>query len=155
VFRLLEHDAIVGIEGGHGGDDTVPVDGHGFLLDGKATHVAVITDEYMRDMLSRTRTYSMVLLKRAGRYSDPDAPALIWEHGRRNFSLRADGVLAVVCPIADDSGWAGIGIFDASQEETARIMDGDPAVQAGVLSYEVHPVRGFPGDALPPAPGDA
>jgi hypothetical protein len=27
-------------------------------------------------------------------------------------------------------------------------MDGDPAVQAGVLSYEVHPVRGFPGDGL-------
>jgi hypothetical protein len=32
-------------------------------------------------------------------------------------------------------------------------MDGDPAIQAGVLSYEVHPVRGFPGDAL--APGAA
>ncbi len=30
----------------------------------------------------------------------------------------------------------------------ARLMDGDPAVRAGVLSYEVHPVRGFSGDSL-------
>jgi hypothetical protein len=29
-------------------------------------------------------------------------------------------------------------------------MDGDLAVQAGVLSNEAHPVRGFPGDSLPP-----
>jgi hypothetical protein len=28
-------------------------------------------------------------------------------------------------------------------------MDADPGVQAGVFVYEVHPVRSFPGDALP------
>jgi len=28
-------------------------------------------------------------------------------------------------------------------------MDGDPGVQAGVFEYEVHAVRGFPGDMLP------
>lgn len=111
--------------------------------------MAVITDEYMNDMLGRTGTYSLVLLRRADRYSGPDTRAIIWEHGRRNFSLRADGVLVVVCPVADESGLAGIGIFDATPEETASIMDGDPAVQADVLSYEVHPVRGFPGDSLP------
>jgi hypothetical protein len=114
--------------------------------------MAVITDQYMRQMQAQARTYSLVLLKRAARYHDPDAGAIIWEHGRRNHSLRADGVLAIVCPIADDSDWAGIGIFDAPPGEAARIMDGDPAIQAGVLSYQVHPVRGFPGDSLPPGP---
>ncbi len=114
--------------------------------------MADITDEYMQQMRSRTRTYSLVLMKRAARYQEPGAGAIIWEHGRRNHSLRADGVLAVVCPVADDSEWAGVGIFDAPLDETARIMDGDPAIKAGVLSYEVHPVRGFPGDGLPPAP---
>ena len=34
-------------------------------------------------------------------------------------------------------------------EETKEIMDGDPGVQAGLFVYEVHPCRGFPGDALP------
>jgi len=114
--------------------------------------VEPISDEYMRDMLAKTQAYSVVLLRRAARYDGPDARGLIWEHGRRNFALRADGVLAVVCPATDDSDLAGVGIFNATPEETARIMDGDPAVQAGVLSYEVHPVRSFPGDGLPAAP---
>jgi hypothetical protein len=116
--------------------------------------VAVITDEFMREMRAKARAYSLVLLRQAARYAEPDAGAVIWEHGRRNHSLRADGVLAIVCPVADDSEWAGIGIFDATPEETARIMDRDPAIQANVLSYEVHPVRGFPGDSLLPAKGD-
>jgi hypothetical protein len=115
--------------------------------------VEPVTDEYMRDMLARTREYSVVLLRPAARYAEPDSRGIIWEHGRRNFALRADGVLAVVCPAPGDGDLAGVGIFDATPEETARIMDGDPAVQAGVLSYEVHSVRGFPGDGLPAAPG--
>ena len=32
--------------------------------------------------------------------------------------------------------------------EVVRIMDGDPGVVAGVFVYDVHPCRGFPGDAL-------
>jgi len=28
-------------------------------------------------------------------------------------------------------------------------MGDDPGVAAGVFTYEVHPCRGFPGDALP------
>ena len=102
-------------------------------------------------MRAKARTYSLVLLKRAARYTDPDAGAVVRERGRRNHLLLADGVLAIVCPVADDSERAGIGIFDAPPGETARIMDGDPAVKAGVLSYEVHPVRRFPAIASRPA----
>jgi hypothetical protein len=113
--------------------------------------MAAITDEYMHQMRRQAQMYSLVLLRQGARYHEPGADAIIWEHGRRNHALRADGVLAIVCPIADDSAWAGVGIFGTSPDETAQIMDGDPAVQAGVLSYEVHPVRGFPGDSLPSA----
>ena len=42
-----------------------------------------------------------------------------------------------------------IGIFNAPVEEVKKIMDEDPAVQAGVLIYETHACRGFPGDSLP------
>jgi hypothetical protein len=28
-------------------------------------------------------------------------------------------------------------------------MEDDPGVKAGVFEYEIHPVRSFPGDALP------
>jgi hypothetical protein len=111
--------------------------------------MATITDEFMRDMMTKTRTYTVVFLKRTPKLEEPGARAIIWEHGRNNFSLRADGALAIVCPVADDSEWAGIGIFATTSEETAQLMDNDPAIRAGVLSYEVHPVRSFPGDCLP------
>jgi hypothetical protein len=112
------------------------------------TAPTVITDGFMREMMAKTRTYTLVLLKTAPGYHQPGADAIIWEHGRRQFSLRGDGVLSIVCPVADDSDLAGVNIFDASAEEAAHLMDEDPAVQAGVLSYEVHPVRSFPGDCL-------
>jgi hypothetical protein len=108
-----------------------------------------VTDDFMRAMRGRSRTYTVVLLRATPERQAPGADAIIWEHGRRNFALRAQGLLSIVCPVLDDSGWAGVGIFDAPPDEVARIMDEDPGVQAGVLAYEVHPVRGFPGDALP------
>jgi hypothetical protein len=103
----------------------------------------------MRERISRTRQYSLVLLKATTERGEPGADALVWEHGRRNFSLNADGRLPIVCPVLDDSGWAGIGIFDTTPDEATRIMDADPAVAAGLFTYEVHPVRGFPGSTLP------
>ena len=48
-----------------------------------------------------------------------------------------------------DSDIAGFGVFAATPEETGAILDGDPAVRAGIFSYELHPVRGFPGARLP------
>ena len=108
-----------------------------------------ITDEYMREMLGKSRDYTFVLLKAGPNYTAPEAGAIIFEHARRNFQLRAEGVLPIVGPVTDDSERSGIGIFNASIEEVTRLMDDDPGVKAGVFTYEVHPVRSFPGDALP------
>jgi hypothetical protein len=111
-----------------------------------------ITDEFMGTMLGRAQPYTLVLLKATPAYRRPEVDAIIWEHGRRNFALRAEGVLAIVCPVADETELCGIGVFTATVEETARIMDGDPGVRAGIFAYEVHPVRSIPGDSLPAAP---
>jgi YCII-related domain len=108
-----------------------------------------ITDEFMLERLAQARAYTLVLLKATAKAAEPDSRQIIWEHGRRNFALRAEGKLAIVCPVSDDSELAGIGIFDATQEEVARILDGDPGVKAGIFTYELHPVRGFPGSELP------
>jgi hypothetical protein len=110
---------------------------------------AQIPDEYMLEMLAKTKEYTFVLLSRGPNYDGADRDSIIWEHGRRNFSLRADGVLAIVCPILDDTPCCGIGILNASVDDTVRIMQHDPAVRAGVLTFELHPVRSFPGDKLP------
>ena len=112
--------------------------------------MTVITDEYMQQMLTKTKEYHIVLLKPGPKAEDqPDLRKLIWEHGRRNFSLRADGLLSIVCPVTAETGVSGIGIFNTSAQETKNIMDRDPAVQAGIFVYDIHPCRSFPGDALP------
>ncbi|GAB3611117.1 hypothetical protein GCM10027414_32430 [Humibacter ginsengiterrae] len=108
-----------------------------------------IDDDEMRHNLSLTRSYTVVLLHTGPRYTEPGARDIIWEHGRRNMQLRDAGILCVVLPIRDDTELAGVGVFTGSVEETQRIIDGDPAVQAGVLVAEVHPAAGFPGAALP------
>ncbi len=108
-----------------------------------------ITDDYMRQMSATTKPYTIVILKAGPKRHEPGVEAIIWEHGRRNYSLRAEGLLSIVCPIRDGSDMSGICIFRASVEETKQIMDEDPAIQAGVLIYEVHPSRSFPGDSLP------
>jgi hypothetical protein len=108
-----------------------------------------ITDEYMKDMLTKSRPYTIVMLRATDKLGEPGSEKIVWEHGRRNFALRAAGDLAIVCPVRDDSEWAGFGLFTGTPEEVTEIMEGDPGVRAGIFSYEVHPVRGFPGDSLP------
>ncbi len=111
--------------------------------------MTTITDEFMRQMLTKTRNYTVVILKAGPKKKEPGADKIIWEHGRRNFALRADGVLPIVCPVNDGSDVSGIGIFHAGVEETKKIMDEDPGVKAGVFVYELHACRGFPGSRLP------
>jgi hypothetical protein len=111
--------------------------------------MATISDELMRDMLARSRPYTVVMLRATPKLHEPGMDAVVWEHGRRNFSLRAEGILAIACPIRDGSEWSGVGIFNAPAEEAVRVMDDDPGVQAGIFTYEVHPTRSFPGDCLP------
>jgi len=108
-----------------------------------------ITDDYMRQMIAATKNYCIVILKAGPKKHEPGTEQLIWEHVRRNFALRAEGVLPIVCPINDGSEVSGIGIFTTNAEETKKIMDADPGVQAGVFIYELHVCRGFPGASLP------
>ena len=111
--------------------------------------MTVITDEMMRAGLNQTRPYALVILKKTSKRSAPGADKVIWEHGRRNFTLRADKLLSIVCPVRDDSDIAGVSMFNVSTSEAATIMNDDPAVRAGVLTFEVHECRSFPGDSLP------
>jgi len=65
--------------------------------------------------------------------------ALILRHAKRNFAMHKAGILPVVCPIADGSGVSGVGIFTTSAERTREILEADPAIAAGILTFEIHP----------------
>jgi hypothetical protein len=87
-----------------------------------------ISDDDMRRRIAGTRAYTVVILHTGPKRDDPVADPIIWEHGRRNFRLREDGLLPIVCPIRDGSEVAGVGVLDAGLDEARAIMEGDPAV---------------------------
>jgi uncharacterized protein YndB with AHSA1/START domain len=108
-----------------------------------------ITDELMLERLSRAGAYTVAVLRATPAFVRPDVDPTVWEHGRRNMQLVEAGLLPVVLPVTDDTDVVGFGVFAATPEDTRAILDGDPGVRAGIFTYELHPVRGFPGAALP------
>lgn len=67
--------------------------------------LASITDDYMKEKLSQAKPYTAVILKKGPAYHNADASSIIWEHGRRNFLLREEGLLPIVCRVNDGSGY--------------------------------------------------
>jgi hypothetical protein len=107
-----------------------------------------VTDEQIRQLAGTAKPYSLVLLWWGPERHMDGAEATELEHQRRLVSLRADGVIAVLCPAVSEA-LAGVIIMNVPPEEAREVMDGDPCVQAGMMRREVYSGHGFPGDALP------
>jgi hypothetical protein len=109
-----------------------------------------VTGGQFKEAVTTMRPYTALVLKATptfqppGPSRSPAVSAIIVEHAKRNYALYLAKLLRVVCPIADGSGVTGISIFDASPEDVDLIMREDPAVKAGLFSYEIHPTRTFP-----------
>jgi|GEM_PF-138384 len=108
-----------------------------------------VTDESMRQMISQSREYTLVILKRTPKLGEPGADKIAWEHARRNFTLRADNLLPIVCRISDGTELSGVGILNTDLEAARKLMDEDPGVKAGIFVYELHACGSFPGSCLP------
>jgi hypothetical protein len=115
----------------------------------RGAQMKVFTDAEMNALLPTVRQYSVGILKAGTQFGTAGSQEIIWEHGRRNFGLRDDGVMPIVLPVADGSEVCGVCVFNATVEEATAIMRDDPGVRAGVFTFEVHACGGFPGDALP------
>ncbi|RIQ32493.1 YciI family protein [Jiangella rhizosphaerae] len=107
-----------------------------------------VTDEQIRDLAATARPYSLAVLRWGPERTMDGAAATELEHQRRMASLRADGVIAILCPVASDT-LAGVAIMTVPAEEAEQIMAEDPCVRAGMMRCEVYSCHGFPGDALP------
>ena len=107
-----------------------------------------VTDDQIQALAATARPFSLVQLRWGpDRYQD-GAEAIELEHQRRMVSLRADGVIAILCPVVSDA-LAGVAILTEPLERALEIMAGDPCVEAGMMTCEVLPCLGFPGDSLP------
>lgn len=102
----------------------------------------------MQQMLAQTKGYTLVLLKSVQHVQKENLQQLIWEHGRRNFQLRAEGLLNIVAPVTQETDLAGVCIFNADAAKVEEIMNEDPAVKEGVFTFKILPVMSFPGDSL-------
>jgi hypothetical protein len=103
----------------------------------------------MNEELKRLKRFTMVVLHRTPKSREPGAKKMVWEHGRRNLELRRAGTIRIVCPgVVDETDFAGLYIMSTDVEATKRIMEADPTVKAGIFTYEVHAIEGFPGDSL-------
>ena len=107
-----------------------------------------VTDEQIQQLAATAKPYSVALLHWTRERHKDGAEATELEHQRRLVSLRADGVIAILCPVGSET-LAGVAIMTLPPEEAKQVMDGDPCVQAGMMTCEVHACHGFPGDALP------
>jgi hypothetical protein len=115
-----------------------------------------ITDDYMKAKVQSGRGYATSLLKKGPAYEPPNArspekAAIVWEHVRRNMQLQQAGTKALVGPVMGGGDIVGITVFTVSEPEARALMDEDPAVKAGIFTYEIVTWFEFPGDGLPPA----
>ena len=92
-----------------------------------------VTDEQIRQLAETAKPYSLALLWWGPERHMDGAEATELEHQRRMVSLRADGVIAILCPVASDT-LAGVAIMTVPPEEAREIMDGDPCVRARMIS---------------------
>ncbi|ASF09276.1 hypothetical protein NBRGN_001_00590 [Nocardia brasiliensis NBRC 14402] len=107
-----------------------------------------ITDEQIQQLAASAKPYSVAILHWGPQRHMDGAAATELEHQRRMVTLRADGIIAILCPVVSDTV-AGIAIMTVAPEEAEEVMNADPCVQAQMMHCEVHPCLSFPGDTLP------
>ena len=107
-----------------------------------------VTDEQVKQLAETAKPYSLAVLRWGPERHRDGAEEIEREHQRRMVSLRADGVIAILCPIGSDT-LAGIAIMNVPPGDAEGIMSGDPCVRARMILCDVYPCQSFPGDTLP------
>lgn len=113
------------------------------------TEPTPLAEEDFRAVLQTVTPYTMVVLKPAPNYEADGAGDIIARHGNRNLGLQRLGYLPIILPVRSNPAMSGVGVFTTDLGTTREIIETDPAVEAGVLAYEIYPTVSFPGSSLP------
>ena len=86
--------------------------------------------------------HTLVLLRwpdRLPELSDDELEALQAEHVAYQRSLRERGIIAVAGPFdgQPDERWRGLSIYRVGLEEARQLVEQDPSVRRGRLTYDV------------------
>ena len=109
---------------------------------------APVTDQQIQELAATAKPYSLAQLRWGPERHRNGAAAIELEHQRRMVSLRADGLIAILCPVISDTV-AGVALMTVPTEAAQDIMAADPCVQAGMMTFDILPCLSFPGDSLP------
>jgi uncharacterized protein len=93
-------------------------------------------------MKEELKEYFFVMLKRGPNRGQSKAAADSIQKGHMAHinKMAERGDLCIAGPFGDDGDWRGILIFKTkSIQETKDLVEDDPAIQSGRLTYEVHP----------------
>jgi uncharacterized protein YciI len=95
--------------------------------------------------------YTLVVLRKGDCYHDDNAMEIIQgKHLPYVFEQRDRGDMILTFPIMDNTDLAAIAIYNTQSKHDVRDwMEQDPAVQAGIFSYEIVSGVGLKGDTLP------
>src|SRR5438477_11519543 len=100
-------------------------------------------EEVQKSSPPELASYYFVLLMRGPEWTAEKTPAtekIQAAHLANITKLHDAGKLVLAGPFTDNGNWRGIFIFKTSSiEETKSLVENDPAVQAGRLTYEIHP----------------
>ena len=119
------------------------------------SELPALSDDEFLALRATVRPFTVCILRRGPNFEPPGpdpttgVTRIIWQHGKRNTALRLAGLMPIICPVSDGTEVKGVCIMDATPEVADRIMAGDPAVRAGVLTYEIHASRSYAGSTLP------
>jgi uncharacterized protein len=86
--------------------------------------------------------YSFVLLKRgprASEFSDEELDSLQEQHLAHLDAMRESGAMLIAGPFSDqpDEAMRGFCVYRTDLEETRRLAESDPSVQAGRMAVDV------------------
>ena len=103
---------------------------------------SVFSQQAEKKPIEQIRKYWFVLLKAGPDRNQDSATAAKLQQGHiANIDrLYYEGKIRVAGPFGEKGDWKGIFIFDAeTKEEVEKLLQTDPAIAAGRLSYEIKP----------------
>jgi uncharacterized protein YciI len=102
--------------------------------------------------LASIKPYVMLILTKGDNYGLSDTPRIIQsEHLPYVLQQREDNIMVLTMPVMDpNTEIAAVAVYNTTdKDQVQKLVDKDPAIQAGVFKAEIILGLGLPGDQLP------